>query len=402
MKSSLVGLKQSEFKFDQEGEQIIQANASLSADLTALANNVVTNAKQAISESRSEALDIQAFSSRIMIATAALTLISSALITWLYVDRNLVKRVRALSDSMLAIADGNLRAALPTSKGGDEIARMASALTVFRDTAVEVEENNLREVATARQRLIDAIETIGDGFCLYDKDERLVLFNQRYKDGFAGNADVIREGATFEDIARAVAQSGQLKEAIDREEAWVQERTERHRHPSGETIISRRADGRWLQISERRTSEGGSVGTFTDVTELKQREEELARTTDRLQLALSMEGVGIWDVDLTSNKVWWSREYTEMMRHDPETYRPSSTSWEKHLHPDNADETIAKVDAFLAGNETVMRVPEHFIRGDGSEMWVESLMRVQRNEDGEAIRLAGLDVDITEQLERET
>ncbi len=401
LKAALINLKQSEFKLDRNGEQLLAVNATLSADLTELADRVVDKANKAIVESRAEALDIQAFSSRIMIATALLTLISSALITWLYVDRNLIKRIRSLSDSMLAIAGGNLRAELPRAEGSDEIARMAGALTVFRDTAVEIEENNLREIATARQRLVDAIESLSEGFCLYDSDDRLVLFNERYRESFPGNVDVIKEGAAFKDIAGSIARSGLLKEAIGREEAWVEERVRRHRNPPQETSLSRRADGRWIQISERRTSEGGSVGTFTDVTELKRREEEIARTTDRLQLALSMEGVGIWDVDLVNGKVWWSSEYSALMRRDPSVYQPTDTSWEEHLHPNEAKETIRKVDAFLESGTTVMRVPEHFIRGDGSEFWVESLMRVQRNDKGEAIRLSGLDVDISEQLERE-
>ncbi len=401
LKAGLINLKQTEFALDQDGERLLVANAILSTKLTALSDKVVENANRAIVESRAEALDIQAFSSRIMIATAALTLISSALITWLYVDRNLIKRVRALSDSMLAIAGGNLRADLPRADGHDEIARMASALTVFRDTAVEIEENNLREIATARQRLVDAIEALNEGFCLFDKDDRLVLFNERYKESFPGNTDVIKEGAAFRDIASAVATSGVLREAFGREAAWVEERVRRHLNPSQEPSLNRRADGRWIQISERRTSEGGSVGTFTDVTELKRREEELARITDRLQLALSMEGVGIWDVDLVNSTVWWSSEYSTLMRRDPRAYQPTGTSWEEHLHPNEAEQTIAKVDAFLESDEDVIRLPEHFIRGDGSEIWVESLMRVQRDDDGKAIRLSGLDVDITEQLERE-
>ncbi|MEM7042997.1 MAG: PAS-domain containing protein [Pseudomonadota bacterium] len=253
----------------------------------------------------------------------------------------------------------------------------------------------------SEQRLVDAIETIGEGFCLYDKDSRLILFNQRYKDGFPGNADVIEEGTFFREIATAVAHSGKLNAAVGREDEWIEERVKAFREPPDEPTVNRRMDGRWMQVSERRTRDGGRVGVFTDVTELKQREEELARISDRLQLALSMEGVGIWDVDLANGDVWWSREYTLLMRQDPEAYQPTATTWEEHLHPDEAEATIAKVDAFLEGSEIVMRVPEHFVRGDGSDIWVESLMRVQRDAGGRAVRLSGLDVDITEQLERE-
>ena len=57
---------------------------------------------------------------------------------------------------MLAIANGNLKAKLPEG-GHDEIGQMADALTVFRDTAIKVEESNLQEIQEARRRLSDAV-----------------------------------------------------------------------------------------------------------------------------------------------------------------------------------------------------------------------------------------------------
>ncbi len=102
---------------------------------------------------------------------------SSGLIVWLYVQRDLLRRLTALSSSMLAVAGGNLRVPLPPPDGDDEIGEMARALTVFRDTAIEIEDKGLREIERARQRLIDAIESISEGFAFYDADDRLQLCN---------------------------------------------------------------------------------------------------------------------------------------------------------------------------------------------------------------------------------
>jgi hypothetical protein len=142
---------------------------------------------------------------------------------WLYIDRNLVARLTALSDSMLAIAGGNLRAALPAAKGNDEIAHMAEALTVFRDTAVEVEENNLREIARARQRLVDAIECISEGFALYDADDRLVLCNSRYREIlYPDLGEAMIPGTPFETIVRRAADRGIVENAKGRVEEVLQ------------------------------------------------------------------------------------------------------------------------------------------------------------------------------------
>src|SRR6185312_9942599 len=126
-----------------------------------------------------EALSAQQFSTGILIALVAMSLVSSVLIVWLYVDRNLIARLTALSRSMLAIADGNLETSLPAA-GHDEIGRMAKALAIFRDTAVEVKKNNLREITEARRSLIAAIESISEGFSLYDANDRLVICNSNY------------------------------------------------------------------------------------------------------------------------------------------------------------------------------------------------------------------------------
>ena len=130
---------------------------------------------------------------------------------------------------MLAVAGGNLRVPLPPAGGKDEIAEMTRALTVFRDTAVEIEDQGLREIAKARQRLVDAIESISEGFALFDRDDRLVLCNSRYRDLlYPGIADFMVPGTPFETIIRRAAERGLVEEARGRVEAWV---TERLAHP---------------------------------------------------------------------------------------------------------------------------------------------------------------------------
>ena len=107
---------------------------------------------------------------------------------------------------------------------------MAEALGLFRDTAIEVEEKNLRDVADARQRLIDAIESISEGFALYDAEDRLVLCNSVYREIlFPGLADVVVPGTQFETIIRHAAEGGLVAEARGREEDWIAERLSAHR-----------------------------------------------------------------------------------------------------------------------------------------------------------------------------
>lgn len=127
----------------------------------------------------------------------------------------------------------------------------------------------------ARAQLNATLESVSAGIGLYDRDDRLVMVNSRYRELYPGLADVIRIGATFEQIVQAAAERGIVADAVGRREAWFEERLARHRNPGG-PFQQQQVDGRWIQIDERRTADGGVVAVFTDVSELKRREEDLA------------------------------------------------------------------------------------------------------------------------------
>jgi len=135
----------------------------------------------------------------------------------------------------------------------------------------------------AQTRLHDAIESISEAFSLYDPEDRLVVCNEKYRTLlYPGMADEIVPGTSFEAIVRHAAERGNIVGAEGRTEEWLAERIVRHRNP-GEPHIQRRADGRWIRVSERRTAEGGTVAVYSDITELKEREEELARKSNALE-----------------------------------------------------------------------------------------------------------------------
>jgi signal transduction histidine kinase/DNA-binding response OmpR family regulator len=171
----------------------------------------------------------------------------------------------------------------------DEIGQMVEAISVFRKNAIEkramevenleTEKRNLKQIADARARLTDAIESISEGFSLYDADDKLVIFNSKYKNNFAAYGDIIKAGTTFETIARTAAEREKIGETDADLDAWLAERIAKHRS-SESTHIQHRSDGRWIQVNERRTADGGIVATYADITESKQREADLAAARD--------------------------------------------------------------------------------------------------------------------------
>ena len=281
---SILSARRTELILVEDAERLLIENRGLSAQLTKAVDGLIAAAGRDIRAASGEALMAQQVGRSILLSVVSLSLLSSLLIVWLYVDRNLVARLQGLSNSMLAIAGGNLRAPLPKD-GGDEIGQMAKALAVFRDTAIEVEEKNLREVADARQRLIDAIESINEGFALYDADDRLILCNSRYEELLYPGYDIPMEpGTPFETVIRRAAERGLVLEAKGRVDAWVAERLARHRNPVA-AEIQHRDGNRWIQVCERRIAGGGTVAVYTDITEVKHHAAQLELARDEAMAA---------------------------------------------------------------------------------------------------------------------
>ena len=112
-----------------------------------------------------------------------------------------------------------------------------------------------------------AITTIDQAFCIYDADDRLVYFNDQYRQVYATSAAKIVAGETFETIVRFGAESGQYPEAVGRIDEWVAERLAFHRRGDGE-LVQHLDDGRILRIIERRMSTGYTVGFRIDITNM--------------------------------------------------------------------------------------------------------------------------------------
>ena len=205
------------------------------------------------------------------------------MIAVLYVVPRVVRPIENITAAMSGLAAGDTSIDVPGRDRSDEIGRMAEALGVFRDTAIEVQRSNLREIREGRRRLTVAIESISEAFSLYDGEDRLVVCNNKYRTLlYSGDAVEISPGMTFESIVRRAAERGYVKDADGRVEEWVRERMARHREPSG-PHVQQRGDGRWILVSERKTDDGSTVAVYSDVTELKQRENQLADKSRALE-----------------------------------------------------------------------------------------------------------------------
>ncbi|MGE5515225.1 MAG: NahK/ErcS family hybrid sensor histidine kinase/response regulator [Bacteroidota bacterium] len=182
---------------------------------------------------------------------------------------------------------------------------------------LELEAANLA-AEEMRSFLREAIDSINEGFLLCDADDRVVLTNGRYRAMWMAGIGELEGDVSFETLIRRAALSGAVHDAAPDPEAWVKWRLANHRDP-GEPVIIRMADGRWFQISERRTRDGGIVGLHTDITEIKlseerRRERELAEKSILLQATLDNLTQGVSVFDGNHRLVAWNHRFVHLLK----------------------------------------------------------------------------------------
>ncbi len=170
------------------------------------------------------------------------------------------------------------------------------------------------ELANAFQesdaRLRDAIESIRDGFALYDADELFVYCNSQYRDFYPSIADMLMPGARLEDLARTAYEAGDIRGSFEIVEARIEERLSRYRKGQG-NHEQQLKDGRWLLCSDRRTSMGGIACIRTEITEHKRAVVALRESEERYKNLFASAEVSIWNEDFS--KV---REALDQLRRD--------------------------------------------------------------------------------------
>ena len=132
--------------------------------------------------------------------------------------------------------------------------------------------------ATADQRLREAVEAISEAFVLWDSSNRLVLCNSKYRRLHDLPAESAHPGAAYAELAAMGSTP------IVSSEGLVNPNEPGAGQEDAKTYEARLADGRWLQVNERRTRDGGFVSVGTDITALKEHEAQLVRS-ERLLLA---------------------------------------------------------------------------------------------------------------------
>lgn len=177
---------------------------------------------------------------------------------------------------------------------------------------------------------------------------------------------------------------------------------------SGEPTIgllrhARFKDGRtaWVRMS-RILKEHPITGNPTifavtqNVTDQQEAEESLKVSQERLDLAVAASGVGLWEWDVPSNKLYWSDRFKEIVGVDDKNFGGQLDDFSSRLHPEDNDAVMAALESHV--KDHVPYAPSYRLRReDGQYRWIKAYGQATRDENGNALKVVGTVEDITDE-----
>jgi len=214
------------------------------------------------------------------------------------------------------------------------------------------------EAETTRQRLSDAIESIADGFVLFDHEHRLIQANSRFRSYWNTQGESIEPGTLISDVKARALTSGLI--------------VEEHNDPAAEGSVFLLSNGRWVQMTERPTREGGLVVLYSDITDIKntetaRREQALAEKSRLLQATVDNLSQGVVLVNESGYPEIWNHGFLALTGLDADRI-----STETPFAAIVSSSALPLPAARLSGNERVVREQQVHRRKDGTVLEIKT------------------------------
>jgi two-component system, sensor histidine kinase len=204
------------------------------------------------------------------------------------------------------------RAALLEKRVRERTLELERTLDLLHEANGQLASAN-RETEAARRNLADAIETISEGFALFDPEDILVMCNSRFCRDFRDTASDLSPGLPFDSYVDRVSRSIYLS-LPDHQDRNAWSRMRRQKHTERRVMFNvRLAQDRWLQVSEHRTENGGTVVLQTDITDIMRLErQEQAKLRDKkdrmIRATLDHLNQGVCIFDENACLVGWNQK----------------------------------------------------------------------------------------------
>jgi PAS domain S-box-containing protein len=249
-----------------------------------------------------------------------------------------------------------------------------------------------RELEISNEMFLRAIESMSEGFAIYDPDDRLVRMNSHFKalyDATLQERNPI--GLTFEELVRLEARRGCYLPGAESEEDFVQKRLMAHRQPK-KSFIYRNLDGRWLRARDYPMPDGSIIAVRTDVSELVESEERFRTLADNLPGVVFRQTLAVTG-DLRDDYV--SPSIHAAVGVDAKEFISGRDRLLDYLHTEDRDRMLEALRISAANLEPLVMEVRRIAKPSGEVGWWQINATPRRLNDG-MVQFDGIALDVTD------
>lgn len=165
------------------------------------------------------------------------------------------------------------------------------------------------------------------------------------------------------------------------------------RYPNGKNIF---LIGNAVPVYDRNNNIRGCVSAFTDITDIKNYQKALKDNEDRLRFSMKSANAGSWEWNLITGEEKWSNEYYDLFGLNSEEVKPSFDNWINSIHPGDRNKVLIELNIAIEEKGADLNTEFRAYHSKKGIRWINAIGKASFNENGEAVKLAGISLDITE------